>query len=330
LLPVAQKPLIDYVLGWLYRAGVSQATICANGSTTSLRRYLDAPGEPSLVIGYHEDRSPRGAAGCVKDAAALSTADTFVVTDGTSIPTTDLPRLLAHHRQRKADVTIVVCQRLSELGNRSHLHPTGTYVLERDVLDAVPATSFQDIKESLIPKLHREGRRIELFTVDQVSPRVLNVDSYVALNRWVIERMVAASGLEGPRTGGQSSRELIAHPTARIEDGAMIIGPVVLGPGVKVHASATILGPTSVGAGSEIRSEALVARSVVWENCIVGERALVDQCLLADDVSVEPGAVLTGMIRWKKPERPAWIRRWLATKKALPRTSAALPAASLP
>lgn len=316
LLPVGPKPIIDHVLDWLDAAGIRETTICANGSTLALRQYLDGSARLSPAIGYHEDVSPRGAAGCVKDAASNSSADAFIVSDGTSIPTVDVPALLAHHRRSQALITIVVHPRPSKMFGQPQLHPTGTYVFEREVLDAIPATSFQDIKESLIPKMYREDRRVALFETAEVSPRVFNADSYLAANRWVVERMAAATVWHDLSPGRTGAAQLIAHPSAWVDEGALIIGPVILGAGVRVHASATIVGPTVVGTGTSIGRGATLARSVTWNHCVVGDGALVDHCLLAEHAVVEPEATVAQTLRVKVSEPR--VRRLLnvLTKKA--------------
>src|SRR6266705_2711535 len=86
LLPVAGRPLIEHVLQWLQFGGVERATVCANGSTHALRRHLADGKRMSIDLHYFEDDVPRGAAGCVKDAASVRDARTLVVADGTSIP----------------------------------------------------------------------------------------------------------------------------------------------------------------------------------------------------------------------------------------------------
>lgn len=296
LLPVAQKPLVEYVLGWLRDSGVPSATLCANGSTSRLRAHLADGDKVGIALGYHEDQSPRGAAGCVKDAALQSFAQTFVVADGTSIPIADLRRIVAHHRRTGAKVTIAV-QRHVAAGSAPVLQPSGIYLFEREVLDLVPATSFQDIKESLIPKLYKAGVRVEVFELDESSPRVLNAETYLAANQWMITRM--ASGLREKVAASHA----LAHPSAWIDGSATLLGPVLLGPGVRVHEGALIVGPTSLGAGTTVGAGAVVARSVLWEHCSVGERAIVDQSVMADYAAVGAGVTLSSAMRGT-PSRP--------------------------
>jgi NDP-sugar pyrophosphorylase family protein len=311
LLPVALRPLIDYTIEWLDTAGVAQTTICANGSTAAIKNYLDSRDQLRLQLDYHADATPRGAAGCIKDAATKTTARTLIVSDGTSIPRVDIAKLLEHHRQTGAAITIVVCPVDGKEGHSQGLEPTGTYAIDRDVLELVPTTSFHDIKENLIPSAHRAGRHIELFEVPEASPRVLNAASYVAANRWMAERLAVAAR-ESQTTAADGVTHIDAHATVWIDESATIVGPVVLGRGVRVHGSAVIVGPTVVGAGTVIGPGAALTRSVTLDNCVIGEGAVVDQCLLADHATVSPGASLSGVLRTKS-ER---IRRSMVQRLA--------------
>lgn len=64
-------------------------------------------------------------------------------------------------------------------------------------------------------------------------------------------------------------------PTARVDAGARLTGPVVVGPGAVIDAGATVIGPTVIGARSRVGSGAVVAQSLV-----------------ADDVNVPPASVI--------------------------------------
>jgi NDP-sugar pyrophosphorylase family protein len=301
LLPVALSPLVMHVLDWLSGGGITETTICANGSTPVLRHHLDNSYRSSMRVQYYEDGSPRGAAGCVKDAGALTDAEVFLVTDGTSIPTADIAGLLQHHRETGAAMTVVARRCLTKLSGQPQRQPTGTYVVNRDVLDAVPATSYQDIKENLIPRLYAQGRHIALYSVDDVSPRVLSAGGYLALNRWMVERMAAR--LNQSEGTADTTRTVIAHPTARVSDEATVVGPVVLGAGARIRSSAVVVGPTIIGAGTTVGEGAVVTRSVVWEDCTIGERAVLDQCLLADEACVEPETTLRQVLHLTVPDR---------------------------
>jgi NDP-sugar pyrophosphorylase family protein len=80
LVPVALAPLISYSLRWLRQGGVRLATICANGTTRFIEEELGSGDEMDMELGYYRDGTPRGAAGCVRDAGLLTGSETLVVT----------------------------------------------------------------------------------------------------------------------------------------------------------------------------------------------------------------------------------------------------------
>jgi NDP-sugar pyrophosphorylase family protein len=308
LVPVAQAPLVSYALRWLRDGGIPRATLCANSASRAVRSYLGGGSRLTMSLEYHEDWTPRGAAGCVRDAASRSDADTLVIADGTSIPAVNIALLLDDHRSAQAAVTIVVHHDRQARAGERPLNPGGIYVFDRRVLDYIPETGFQDVKETLIPKLYRAGERIVTHAGLGVCPRVLNAETYLAVNHWMIEQVAEDPSPLEHWGAYVENGQLLAHPTAWVAPGARTVGPVLLGPGVKVASGATIVGPTSLGAGCQVGEDALVSRSVAWDRCLVGAGAVVDGCVLADDAVIPQRARLFHAFRVTGSDlrRPLW------------------------
>jgi NDP-sugar pyrophosphorylase family protein len=292
LVPVAQAPLVSYTLDWLRSGGVLDATICANSAGRAVQSHFGDGRQLGMTLTYYEDWSPRGPAGCARDAGLSSGAETYVIADGSVIPTVNLEGLLETHAVCQAALTILVHHEPG--AERSNMTPGGIYVFDRRVLDSVPATGFQDIKETLIPRLYRTGERIVTHTAYGECPRVLNARTYLAVNHWMVERLARRpEGLAHHEVRG----EALIHKSARVDDGAQLIGPVLVGPDVTIRAGATVVGPATIGASSIIDEGALVSRSVAWNRCGVGAGAVVDRCLLADESVVERNASVFRTLR---------------------------------
>ncbi len=286
LLPVAHRPLISYALSWFDDGGVQTAAVCANRETRVLESRLHRDAPDGMEISYHQDRMPRGPAGAVRDAAAASDADLFVVTDGTSIPTVDLAAVLKAHRDSAAAITVVVHSECGRAGAGTVQVPTGIYVISRAALESVPASGFCDIKEGWIPQLHRSGARVSAYPVTNAGPRVLDAWSYLALNEWVVEHLgINHSAPDGYVKHGQS----MIHQDAIVADDAVLVGPVLVGPDARILSGAVVVGPTSIGREASIGEGVLVSRSAVWRRCEVDEAAVIDRCILADDTIVPAG-----------------------------------------
>jgi mannose-1-phosphate guanylyltransferase len=294
LLPIAETPLIVYALRWLHEGGVSSATICANSAARAVRGALNDPALGGMDIGFYEDWMPRGAAGCVRDAGHASDHDVFVVTDGTAIPSVNLEGLLETHAVTDAALTVVVHHDPSDAAEEPGLNPGGIYVFSRRAFDCIPAHGFQDIKETLIPKLHAQGERVVVHTGFGACPRVLNTETYLAVNQWMVSRLASE---RRPRPGYATDGEAMTHETARLGSNVRLVGPVVIGRDVTLGNGVTVVGPTTIGAGSVIESNALVSRSVVWDGCAIGPDAVLDRCLIADHAAVRAGTALYSSLR---------------------------------
>jgi NDP-sugar pyrophosphorylase family protein len=293
LLPVAHRPLLWYALSWLRDGGIQDVSVCANRETQMpewrLRRHAPA----GVRVTYHEDAMPRGAAGAVRDAVAADYAEVFVVADGTAIPNVSISDLLRAHHASQSAATVVVHAEPSGNG-QSIQAPTGIYVFNRSVLDFVPATGFFDIKEKLIPMLHRAGIRVTPYLAESASPRVLDASSYLAVNEWMVDHLAAAP--VGP-DGYVKANGCLFHRTATVASGASFVGPVLVGPGAQVAAGAVIVGPSSIGRDAIIESGALISRSAVWRRCVIQDNAVIDRCIVGDDAVVANGTEAFWQIR---------------------------------
>jgi mannose-1-phosphate guanylyltransferase len=303
LLPVAQSALITYPLRWLRDGGVAGATVCTNRLARDVRDYLGDGEWLSLSLAYHEDATPRGTAGSVRDAALGLDAETLVITDGTSIPAVDIGRLCEEHRRQDAALTVVVHPERDPAGAGRPLKPVGLYVMERRALELVPAAGFHDIKENLIPRLYRAGERVVTHRADRRSPRVIDAETYLSVDQWAVSRLREMPQSVESWGGVDTSGDLVAHPTASVHPSARVLGPVLLGPRVCVQEDAMIVGPTSLGADCVVGKGALVSRSVAWNRCVVGAAAVVDGCVLTDGAMVPAGESVFHALKVQAPAR---------------------------
>lgn len=294
LLPVGDLPLMAHPLRWLRDAGARRVTICANGLGPQLQEHLEPVRHLVPAFSFHEDESPRGTAGSLRDAALATDGELFVVADATTIPDVNLLRVLLEHRESQAALTIIV--QPSPAGGEKTLIPTGLYIFSRRAFDYVPAAGYQDIKESLIPRLYGAGQIVLTSEADNVCARVLDARTYLAVSRRTIARSSTARSPFCNGVGPVDYSGLI-DPRARISTSALLVGPVMVGANVEIQDGAVIVGPASIGADSVVSTGALVSRSVIWSGCTVGADATVDRSILSTGVSVPAGASLLGAIK---------------------------------
>lgn len=291
LLPVAGRPLIRYPLDWMRSGGIRRVNVCANSDTAPIRRHVGTGVPGQFEIAYYEDSLPRGPAGCLRDAALQTGAQTILAAYATVVPRQlDLSDLLRNHAETGAALTVPVVSQ-TRCGSEV-LSPVGVYVLDRSALQHVSKFGYQDIKEMLIPRLHAKGEIVTAHRVGAHVPRVTDASSYLAACEWVLDRCLQDEAVPGYH----AYEDAVVHESCVVSPDARLIGRVVVGPRSRIHAGAIIVGPATIGRNCTVEGGALVCRSVVWDEACIRTNSVLDRCVVMQKVTIEPGDVRTGQV----------------------------------
>jgi NDP-sugar pyrophosphorylase family protein len=317
LMPVVHTPLICHILAWLRSAGITHATVCANSASRPMRCMLTDGTALGLELGYYEDWTPRGPAGCIRDASSQAGAPQVVVVDGTILPQCDLHAMLKAHARSGAAMTIVMAHDPdSAKGGLERFVPVGIYMLDRTVLQHIPETGYQDIKEVLLPRLHAGGIGVRTHLLPTACPRLTDAASYLALNARALERLMHSEPPPGYRRIGQNIVHESVHPApldcpsdAALTDAGAAHGPALVGPDTTLATSATLIGPVVIGAGCVIEPGAVVCRSILWDNCRVGRGAAISDCVLGEAVQVQAEKIVSHAVLTAEPPECSAVRR---------------------
>ncbi|MBS2025488.1 MAG: HAD-IIIA family hydrolase [Deltaproteobacteria bacterium] len=107
LVPVNGVPMIDHVLGWLGREGVTDIVLCTAFQHEKFAAHLGVGRTRGLEIRTSIETEPLGTAGAVKKAAALLD-DEFLVVYADVLADVSVLELLRAHRANAAWATLVV------------------------------------------------------------------------------------------------------------------------------------------------------------------------------------------------------------------------------
>jgi NDP-sugar pyrophosphorylase family protein len=242
--------------------------------------------------------------------------ESVVVFNGDVMTELDLAAVIRLHRERRARATIVLTPvdnpsayglvETDEEGNirrflekpkpdeitTNHIN-AGIYVLEPDTFDRIPSDVSWSIERSYFPSLVERGETFVAYLDSGYWIDIGTPEKYMQVHRDVMEGRFNAppfAHLPPPRKA--------VHPDARIEDGAVIDGPVFIDEGALVKAGARVGPYAVVGRQTQIEEEAVVERAVLWPNCRIGSQATVRdavlgrQCHVGRNVSLDGGAVL--------------------------------------
>jgi mannose-1-phosphate guanylyltransferase len=267
-----------------------------------LREALGEDEHEGTRLRYVVEPERRGTAGAIRFAAeALGDRldDRFLALNGDVLTDLDLTALVHEHERAAARATLALYPvedssafglvrrdddgAVLEFREKTGVAApgevnAGAYVLERSVLDLIPAGREVSIEREVFPRLVGEG--LQALPLDGYWMDIGTPERYLQASWDILEGRV----------------ETEVEPTA---------AGVLVAADAAVDAAARI-GPRAVVApGCRIGADAEVRESVLLDGCTVGEGARVVGSVLAPGVAVEPGATLEGAVVGRDERVPA-------------------------
>ena len=286
MVPVMNMPFLERTLRRLKEAGIDDVILPAGYLPEAITSYFGDGSRLGLRLRYVIEETPLGTAGALKNVEQFIDGPFFVL-NGDVLTSLDLRAMMDFHRAkggvgtihliRVEDPSAFGCVLHDEAGRiqsfvekpKREEAPTdevnaGTYLLEREVLDRIPAGRPVSIERETFPALIAAGRPLYAFTT---------TDYWIDL--------------------GKPDAYLDAH--RHIFDGVMPIGPTpeIDGPGRETVPASAVRPPVFIGRDCRIAPDAVVGPySVLGDGCTVESGAAVADSLLWDAVHVEAGARL--------------------------------------
>jgi len=285
LVPVANRPLLEYTFALLADAGVREAIVNAHHLPDQLEEGLHTLDPSGIAAHVSRERRILGTAGGLKKAESFLVGGTFLLLNGDFLVDMDLRRVLDFHRQQGAAATMVlvpddhagvlgvdpdgVIRRFiaprpdDEPPDRLSCGFTGIHVLEPEIFRLIPAGKPWEINRQVYPELISRGRRVCGFVHRGYWREAGSPAGYLAANR---EVLAGRAGAIAPRPGAG---------TASLA-GAACVAPVLVGGGVRVGARVEIGPETVIGPEVRIGDGARLRRSVIVEGADVPAGADLD------------------------------------------------------
>ena len=309
--PVVQlvdRPFISFMLEWLRGHGIDDVIMSCGFLADSVRSVLGDGSKMGIRLRFVEEDEPRGTAGALKLAEPMLD-ERFLMLNGDVLTDIDLSSQIAQHERTGARGTLALVpvpdpsayglvileqdrsvrafveKPSSNRTREGNLISAGAYVLERDVLELVPADRNVSIEREVWPLLVGDGLYgfpSESYWLDIGTPA-----RYLQGTFDIIEGNVQTAVCE--RLGSD---------WLAIDEGAEVLGraipPAVLERGVRVAAGAhvgslvVLAEDVSVGAGS------IVERAVILGGAQIGEGCELRDCIVAAGCRVGAGTKITG------------------------------------
>lgn len=299
VVPLVDRPFIAFMLEWLRRHGVDDIVISCGFMASGVRNVLGDGSAFGVRLRYVEEPRPLGTGGAIKFAESLLD-ERVLVLNGDVLTDIDLTTQLAQHERTGARVTLALIgvedpsayglvRRDEDGGVREFLEKpspdqidtnlvnAGAYVLEREVLDAIPAGRAVSVEREVFPTLVDNGLygyEANAYWLDIGTP-----ERYLQATHDILDGAVQTSvpdAFDGRNVAISSSAEVRGR----------VVGPALVGPGCRVAEGALVSGRTVLARNVEIGPGAHVDGAVVLDGAVVGAHATVSHAI------VGPGAQL--------------------------------------
>jgi len=201
MVPILNRPIAEHIINLLRRHGITEIIATLHYLPDVMRDYFQDGSDFGVQMTYAvEEDQPLGTAGCVKNVADLLD-ETFLVISGDSITDINLSEAIAFHKRKGAKATLVLAhmanplefgvvitdedgriRRFLEKPSSSEIFSdtvnTGTYILEPEVLDYLPANEESDFSKDLFPLLLEKDQSLYGYAAEGYWCDVGHLDAY--------------------------------------------------------------------------------------------------------------------------------------------------------
>lgn len=310
MIPLVNQPFIEQMLENLRRQGIDEAILAVQYMADRFRETLGDGSRLGMKVRIIEEPEPRGTAGAVKNVEHLLDGPTFVF-NGDVMTDLDLQAMLAYHRERESMLTIALTPvedptafglvetdqdgqitrfiekpRVDEI--TTNMINAGTYIIEPSLFRYVPPGQYYMFERGLFPVVLQTRDPMFAYPSRAYWTDIGKPQTYLDVHHDILIGKVRFEF-----RGREIASRVWQEGDAEIHSSAQVVGPVVIGAGVKIGARARIIGPTVLGAGCTIAPDATVEGSVLWDDNLVGEGAMLRNCVLGHGNRIGPKAVIT-------------------------------------
>jgi mannose-1-phosphate guanylyltransferase len=311
VITLVDRPFLVYMLEWLRAHGVDDVILSCGFAPTKVEDALGDGSALGIRLRYVVEPEPRGTAGALKYAEDLLD-DRFLMLNGDVLTDADVSAQIAQHERTGAVGTLglvpvedpsayglVLLDEQREVtgflekpgpgelvGVDRYLISAGIYVLERSVLDLIPADRNVSIEREVWPRLVGDG----LYGLAAESAYWMDIgtpDRYLQGTFDILEGNVRTGVLD--RLGDSF---LAVADDVRAE--GRIVPPAVVGRGSTIGAGAHVGSLVVLGAGVTVGRNARVERSVVLDGAEIGAGCELTDCIVAPRARIAAGVVVNG------------------------------------
>ena len=309
IVPLANIPFLFFQIDRIKRADITEIILSLSYQPRKITDIFGDGMKYGVTMRYTHEDLPRGTAGAFKAAENLID-DTTIVLNGDILADADLVDILRYHRAKKAEATIVITRVMNPTGYglleaaadgrvASFLEKppedevtgdtinAGIYILEKSILERIPAEGSQSFERDLFPAMLQEGARVYAYLTHEYWQDIGSPEKYLEATYGVISGRTKLPGYpqKSCPPNNWEKREVQIDPFSILE------GKCVIKAGVAIENSV-------LGESCRVEEGSLIKDSVIWSGTRIRQNARIEraiigrQCYIGEGVRLRPGTVL--------------------------------------
>lgn len=306
LLPVLNRPFLEYQFRVLRAHGVREAVLCVSYRAEDFKRAFGDGRRLGLKLSYVREKMPLGTGGAVKNAERLLGRGTSLILNGDVLNAFDIRAFLRFHRAKKAEISIALTRvkdptlyglvltdmegcvrRFLEKPSWDEVETNtinaGAYLFEPSAFSHIPVGKTYSLERGLFPERLAAGARLGGWVAPGYWIDIGTVEKYLQVHLDLLEgRTPFAHGPGAKLLRNTEGAKVAAGPDLKVAPFARFCGAVSLGRGVRVGKGAQL-------SDCVVLDGAMIGDGARLERCVVGARARV-----GTHATLGPGTALAG------------------------------------
>ncbi|MEK7299336.1 MAG: NDP-sugar synthase [Candidatus Margulisiibacteriota bacterium] len=290
LLPVLNRPLLDYVLHFLKSAGITEVILVVDFFSDQLTEYAENL-DLDLSVHIHRLDQFRGTANILADLKAQLT-DPFVVMPADVLLDFPLETMVAACQKDGTDLGMVIHPQLDRLGQIAFAYEgdqviqvvppqtqgagydTWVYYMTPRILELIDPGAPMSIHPSLVEKVLDSPCKHRLFFATGFWTVVGRLLPYLEANFCLL------SSLKAPE---------VVSPDVHIPASATLVGPYFIDQGVRLGEHVKVGPNVILGPGVVLENDVHIDNAIVGAKTQIGKGSQLTACVVADHCHLNDG-----------------------------------------
>ncbi|EEG77511.1 sugar phosphate nucleotidyltransferase [Dethiobacter alkaliphilus] len=310
MVEMANRPCMEHAVRLLAKYGVKDIVVNLHYMPEIIQEHFGDGSAFGVNITYSYEKELMGTAGGFKRVQKFFGDEPALIISGDALTDVNLEQLYKFHKENEAIATLALKQVADPTqygvvvreGNKivqfqekpkleeaiSNLANTGIYLFDPRIFDHIPADTFYDFGKQVFPELLEKGEKMCGYVMKEYWCDVGDLTMYREAHYDMLTGVVRVE-LPGKELPGNIwfGDRVSVHPDVKI------VGPVLLGNNCTIKEGARIYGPVVLGDNTVVEKDAVIKRSILWDNVLVQNNAdladtiVASQCLLPENIMLK-------------------------------------------